>query len=333
MLDTLSELFTATKHGNGRDWWIVLQRNYNRYDTPPPLGEKAKYHKYLLDPTGIQYMGAQAIGKLWTPETWAGQSCFSPDGARYAIGNPYNGINLFRFDRCSGELFDPIHLDFSSDTTYSMGIAFSPNSRYMYATTGKYLFQYDMEAPDIPASKLAVAEYDGFLSPFPASFYQLALAPDGKIYGTAPNGSNVLHIIHQPDEPGLNCMVQQHGLQLPTYHSYTTPNVPHYRLGRLVGSACDSLGISATVQPWQNAGKMSIAPNPSDDVIVVSNADMEEGLISLYDLSGKLWLTQKVTEAQGSVTLTVKAIPAGVYFLQFKGDSGKTSNGKLVIQH
>ena len=50
-------------------------------------------------------------------------------------------------------------------------------------------------------------------------------------------------VIHQPNLPYPDCMVEQHGIKLPTYNSASLPNFPNYRLGPLDGSPCDTLGL------------------------------------------------------------------------------------------
>lgn len=266
--DTLTGMIAACRHANGRDWWLVVQENYRNLNVP--LAAEGKYHLYLFDPFGIHYTGEQQIGKLWTPQNWVGQSCFSPDGRKYAIGNIYNGVNVFDFDRCSGILSNPLHFNFLLDTTYAMGLAFSPNSRFLYVTTGLTILQFDLELPNPETNKQVVAFYDGFSSPFPTTFYQLGLAPDDRIYGSCSNSANIIHVINDPDKLGSDCQVKQHDLQLPTYHAYTIPNFAHYRLYDLPGGPCDTLGIDtpvAVTTPPKREMPMTLAPNPAGDVL------------------------------------------------------------------
>lgn len=236
ILDTLEYgKLTATRHANGRDWWIVVNESHSN-----------RYYKLLLDPSGLHIDHNQTIGA--PTSEGLGQAVFSPDGRFYV---KYNGIDaaqgslvdIYRFDRCNGQLSEhlPIQL---SDPSSSGGAAIAPNSRFLYIALSNTIYQFDLWANDIAGSKTAVAEYDGFTSPFPTQFYQLQLAADGKIYGTCPAGVNVLHVIHQPNLPGLECQVEQHGILLPTFNSFAAPNFPNYRLGSIDGSACDTLGIN-----------------------------------------------------------------------------------------
>ena len=334
--DTFTANVTACRHANGRDWWIVVEENH-RFVTLPPDG-KAKYHFYLLDPDGVHYHGEQKIGRLSSYQSFVGQTCFSPDGTRYASGNIHNGVNFFDFDRCTGQLSNPGHLDLMADSVVAMGLAFSPNSRYLYVTTGLWILQYDMEAADVAASKVNVAQYDGFESQLPTTFFQLDLAPNGKIYGSSHFGTDVLHIIHQPDQPGLACEVEQHGLKLPVYHAFTMPNVPHYRLYDVPGSVCDSLGIDgpmvAVKEPKSvRAPKMVLFPNPAFDLLTVYLEPEASGRITLMDVAGKTWAEQVKTAGLEQVLLKTAEVPSGVYFISFCADTGTRTTQKVIIQH
>ncbi|MBK7699704.1 MAG: hypothetical protein IPJ39_13695 [Saprospiraceae bacterium] len=49
--------------------------------------------------------------------------------------------------------------------------------------------------------------------------------------------------IEYPDEAGEACTVLQHSVFMPTGIARGIPNFPHYRLGPLDGSPCDTLGL------------------------------------------------------------------------------------------
>jgi PKD domain len=237
IVDTLEYgKLTAVKHANGRDWWLLSnESNTNRF-----------YHA-LLSPKGIQLLNQQTIGKA--VHFGLGQSLFSPDGHFFVTSNGIDQstgtfIDIYRFDRCSGLLSDHTVINYK-DNAWTMGAAISSNSRYLYIPSYNFIYQYDLWAADIEQSRQVVAEYDGFESPkgFAARFYLAQLAPDGKIYIATSNGTDYLHVIEEPDQPGLACKVVQHGLNLPTYNALSMPNFPNFRLGPLDGSPCDTLGL------------------------------------------------------------------------------------------
>ncbi|KAA3626927.1 MAG: hypothetical protein DWQ02_20170, partial [Bacteroidetes bacterium] len=233
--DTLGYgLLTACKHANGRDWWILA----NKY-------KSNEMYQLLLDENGVQLYNIQVLQD--TLSSGLGQAVFSPDGSKYTVYSAVSFVNgefveIFNFDRCSGLLSNHIQINFD-DNAFSTGAAISPNSRYLYAPSDLYIYQYDLWADDIASTKDTVAIYDGFGDPFATRFFLAQLAPDGKIYISANNSTNYLTVIHKPNNPGVACNVEQHGLRLPTRNFTSIPNNPYYRLGPLDGSPCDTLGL------------------------------------------------------------------------------------------
>jgi len=227
---------TATKHANGRDWWILTKRR-----------NSGRFYKILLDENRIQVKDVQEFENI-SDYSGIGQSIFSPDGSRYVAstirGNVGDDcyIDIYDFDRCTGELFNPVQITYA-DSAWSGGVAISPNSRFLYVSSFRYVYQYDLWASDIEASKDTVAAWDGFFVPpvFATTFFLAQLAPDGKIYISANNSVPYLHVINNPDLPGDSCDVCQHCIELPTWNAFSMPNFPNYRLHHLEGSPCDTL--------------------------------------------------------------------------------------------
>ncbi|MBX2929734.1 MAG: PKD domain-containing protein [Saprospiraceae bacterium] len=228
---------TATRHANGSDWWVVA-RKYG----------SDKYYRILLKKNRVENLGIQSVGLPLTSNA-IGQATFSPDGTKYAsvhltggAGDPIY-VSIFDFDRCSGELSNPVQFTYA-DTAWAGGIAISPNSRFLYVSSFRYVYQYDLHASDIEASRITVAVWDGFYDghpAFPTTFYLAQLGPDGKIYITSNSSTKYLHVINHPDSLGLACDVCQHCVELPTKNSWSMPNFPNYRLHHLEGSPCDTL--------------------------------------------------------------------------------------------
>ncbi len=227
---------TATQHANGQDWWIIIRK----YDTN-------EYYQILLNTDQVEVKNIQSVG-IPIPSNSIGQAVFSPDGSKYANvhltgtgGDPIY-VSIYDFDRCNGELNNPVQFTYV-DTAWGGGVAISPNNRFLYVSSFRYVYQYDLHAPDIEASRITVAEWDGFAQNgfFSTTFYLAQLAPDGKIYITSNTSVSYLHVINNPDLPGLLCDVCQHCIELPTWNAFSLPNFPNYRLGALEGSPCDTL--------------------------------------------------------------------------------------------
>src|SRR5690606_14587765 len=155
------------------------------------------------------------------------------------------------------------------------------------------IYQFDLEADDIGASKILVAEYDGYQSPFPTSFYKQRLGPDCRIYINSPNGVDVLHVIMYPDRPGLACEVVQHGVQLPYRNAIGIPNFPHYRTGTPY-PVCDStivLNITTPVfdLPAPEVLKLSLFPNPASEQVTIRLTEPVSDALTwrLFDALGR----------------------------------------------
>jgi hypothetical protein len=247
---------TAVKHANGRDWWVLLRR----------MGGNI-YPRFLITPRGIKVFEDQVLGISFPePPASLGQAVFSPDGSIYAkvnltgsFGDPIF-ISIFDFNRCTGQLSNPIQFTYA-DTASCAGIAISPNSRFLYVSSFRYLYQYDLWASDIEASRITVAEWDGFVENnfFATTFYLAQLAPDDKIYINSNNSVSYLHVINQPDLPGLLCDVCQHCVDLPSINSFAMPNFPNYRLHHLEGSPCDTLRQPPTAAWGYEAAALSVS--------------------------------------------------------------------------
>jgi hypothetical protein len=236
---------TAVKHGNGRDWWL------------PMADQKGnRIHILKLDDQGFKEDHTQDIGPVWD-EAGAFQATFSLDGSRLARFNPFYGLYLYDFDRCDGTLSNLRYFaDIDSMQGLVGGCAFSPNGRYLYYSFYEYVYQLDLEAADIWASRHLVAEYDEAQIDLPTWFMHMQTGPDGRIYIFTPNSTRAMHVINRPNLPWDSCKLVQHELVFPVaYANYQ--NFPNFRLGALDGSPCDTLG-------FDNHPQADFRPDPSD---------------------------------------------------------------------
>jgi len=312
---------TACRHANGRDWWLVLNKtNTNRYFI------------YLLDTEGIQLWQTQDIGVAasWTG-TGSGQAVFSPDGSKF-LRHCYDvDLLVFDFDRCAGELSNAkqVNIEHNDEFVLCHGLAVSPNSRFAYVTGGKYCHQVDLWAADLQASVVPVAIWDGTLTDtyWPTYFAQAALAPDGKIYISCPGGNITMSIIHNPDAKGANCKFEQHGLWL-IYSKNTdaTPNLPHYRLGRMLGSPCDT--VYSGPEPGLQI-EVDLYPNPTyGDLTVRISGGLYGGTMDIYNALGQYLLQKRVIDGYNSIDLSY--LPAGMYFFAVRDAGGRIlKSGKI----
>ncbi len=227
----------ACRHANGRDWWIIAISEDN-----------VTYFTFLLDPSGIRLIHAQSIGKESLPLS-VGNGAFSQQGDKFgAVDGRYwdstGVVSIFDFDRCSGLLSNPFFDTLViPEGSLGQGAVFSPDGRWFYTNSMNNLYQYDIK--DLSKARFHLATYDGFRAGEIGStqFGFWATGPDGRLYNISGSASaDHMHIIDYPNEAGEACSFRQHALKIPN-NPWSCPNFPHYRLGPLDGSPCDTLGL------------------------------------------------------------------------------------------
>ncbi|NUQ26872.1 MAG: hypothetical protein HUU34_23255, partial [Saprospiraceae bacterium] len=224
---------TAVRHANGRDWWVVVADYFSN-----------GFYRLLVTPDTILNQGLQALGD--TVPSGLGQAAFSPDGTKYARLNIYRlgqdqYVDIYDFDRCTGTFSNPVQFTYR-DTALMGGLAFSENSRFLYVSSFKYFYQFDLEAENISASRFTI----GSMLDHPDAitcFFLSQLAPNGEIITGTCGTNDSLHVIRKPNKKGNQAEFMFNGLVLPTLNFRTIPNFPYYGLGPMDGSSCDTLGI------------------------------------------------------------------------------------------
>lgn len=243
LIDTLEYgRLDVVRHANGRDWWLGVWESHSN-----------AYYKVLIDPYGVHVQGKDTVGI--PRKEGIGQAYFSPDGTKYVVisnigfGSDFYYIDVYDFDRCSGlySNHEQIHLIYNS---IGVGASIAPNSHWLYISLQNYIYKYDLFANPIKPTEELVGIYEPFNDPFPTKFLWSFLAPDNKIYIVTTSGSRTLHIIHKPDEPGMDCAFEQHGIRLPCNNNSSLPTFANYRLGPLDGSPCDTLGLDNHPKAW-----------------------------------------------------------------------------------
>lgn len=235
----------ACRHANGRDWWVIALSKYD-----------SLIYTYLLDPDGLSLVNSYENPSPMPDIVTLGQMYFSPQGDKFAMGESivnqnfevFQKITLYDFDRCTGTFS---FLDSETIESFSItgAVAFSPSGEFIYVTTYDTIYQYRYGA-DFVESQQVVGIWDGHYFFYPGDIQgtptyigAMAHGPDGKVYSVTGGSGRFLHTVEYPDEEGPDCQFEQRKLMLSTSNHLSIPNFPHFRLGPLDGSSCDTLGI------------------------------------------------------------------------------------------
>ena len=329
---------TAVRHGNGRDWWLIFQRWF------PPNGTIGTntFYKYLINSSGIQSPLQQNVG---LSHSTSGQMLFSPSSTKFAKISWRGLIEICDFDRCTGQIISCDSLQAESPgpsyPTLLGSCAFSKDERFLYiceftqSTQPSIIWQYDLTAPNIMASKDSIGGFnDYYIAP-----YSMLLAPDGKIYLSSgddrfgwpyPDTSiaytlvnSNLSVINQPDSLGPACDFQPFSFSLGGARTYYgLPNNPDYELGAWVGSPCDTLTVGLTPGPAEERGAWLQAwYNHEWNMIHVNAAQLKgrKGMLRLLDIEGRIVFEKPAEVIAGGYYTTeiyMNELASGVYVVQ-----------------
>ena len=329
-LDTLqgTDCLTAIKHGNGRDWWLMFRSAWG-------LDTNDIFYMYLVDSNGINPPIVEHAGL--TNEGYAGVITFHPSGNEFVRCSNNYQIELFDFDRCTGHISSNTIIEnkmVQPDDWYFCS-AFSASGRYLYVSTFAakvYLYQYDLQAPNIKASRITLDT-----SSYPAySGGWLKLAPDSNIYwtnrfydggcggfpycDTTYNLYNMnLSVINEPDSPGLACNFTKYSFSLGGNRTYWgLPNNPDY----------DLPGDSACI--WASTPENATPKSPLGDLKCTYIAPWEKLFVNAQNLKGKD-VTVSIYDGRGSLKFEVISLKSNAGYFTLDVDCGSWSTGLYIV--
>lgn len=328
---------TAVRHANGRDWWILLLDRVNGFVS------------FLSTPSGISQQSIQYIGS--DPSLlYYGVLVFSNDGSKLMDVGTEGQIDVFDFDRCSGQLsnFRDIGEHLTSHQYQYDAAAFSPNGNVIYVSpqwyTDKYFYQFDLTATNITASKLTLNFYPDTGIVQYLAYYSHVLAPDGKIYIVLANGyglnsqTNItahLDVIENPDVVGLGCNYTRQAFYLGGHHSTTfLPNMPYYGLGALIGSPCDTVLTSSPTLLLEEKGVLSLYPNPAYSNCSITFSYPSKGgerEIVINDINGREVARYALPQWSSVQHLKLPQLSSGIYIARLTGGEA-AANVKFVVE-
>lgn len=319
--------FTACRHGNGRDWWVIkTAASINRY------------YKFLVTPDTIigpmvQTLGYDTVSFYITP---SGQAVFSRDGTKYARSTANGKLLTLDFDRCSGELTSNRKIWVIPDSVSGLGIgargvSFSPNGRFVYANTWDQIYQYDLDEPDSSQAMLLVADVDsGSFAGYTNEF----LAPDGRIYIDNYHGtSNYLSYISNPDVKGVGCGFCQACLYIPNVGAKGIQNKVNFRLGREIGSACDTIYNDLPKLEAQQNPFIHLQPNPANNEVMITYRQLgnEPATLLITNAVGQEVYRMQLLDNNINYTLNTSSFNKGLYQVTLSTTTGQATTRLSVV--
>jgi hypothetical protein len=160
----------------------------------------------------------------------------------------------------------------------------------------------------------------------------MCLAPDGKIYISTGNGTRYMHVIHEPDQPGLACDLAQHEHYRQTWTANSIPYRPNYLLGPVDGTVCDSLGINNSVSEVEMAAALRTYPNPSEEAFTLAYAVQSmAGELELRDAAGRVVLRERLPAWSTMHNVQLHAAP-GMYHAQLRWGQQRVSTRVILTE-
>jgi Secretion system C-terminal sorting domain len=318
----------ATRHANGRDWWVISQTDH----TPT-------FYRILLHEHGGMEVDSNLIGlfKVFGPDTgMTGGGQFSPDGSMYAYADNVSSVlYLYDFDRCSGQ-FTNMRYWHRPDVSFQFALSsavFSPDSRMLYVNRDSVMFQFDTHASDVWGSMDTIAVYTSTGDPdyFRSEFGRGQLGPDGKIYISHGLGSLNYDIIDSPNAKGAACHFLRHGL-LARSHYGGLPNFPNHRLGK--AAAPCTVGIEEV-----NGTPLDIAliPNPAQSMVTVDYASIDwmqynSMRLTVTDMLGQQVYQYELPRFSALHRVDVSGYTSGMYFVTLTSPQGRILGVRKLVR-
>lgn len=312
------EPFTAVRHGNGRDWWVIV----------PEFGTN-HYTVFLLNPDGLQGPFIQTIGPDMDCRR-IGSCTFSQQGTKFARVQNCLAVTL-DFDRCTGQFSNPVSLTRPAITVGGGGLAFSPDGNRLLTCSDLQIFEADL-TQSVPQFDTAfIWDYQ-----WGVSLQHMQYAPNGTIWLNHVHRTPYFSTITQPDLPGVAMKFKSKGIALPVYTVRTLPNFPNFRLYDWPDSPCDTLGINAPVSSVNQTtvGQITVKtyPNPISDYWVIEDKTSGNAprILYIFDITGNQIYRKVLLEGEQRVSVPTAAWPIGFYCWILQFNDGTNVRGKII---
>ena len=91
--------------------------------------------------------------------------------------------------------------------------------------------------------------------------------------------------------------------------------------------------ITAVISEVAEAHEISVYPNPASDQLILSMESSPGKMVNLsvFDVLGRMILTQNIPDPAGMTTLDISTLPAGNYLLRITADHRTALERKIIV--
>jgi hypothetical protein len=346
--DSMADCVSVVRHGNGRDWWVFVS-SWSYFDMRNDITG------YLVTPDGVFPQPTQYIGPLVMYNSWK-RVKFNLDGSHVYISDPFNHVERFDFDRCTGLFSNRTIYSTTSSPYYGFwDFEVSPDETKLYAVRtlvgpqqdSSILMQFELDTSTFISSAQVLGLYKE-----PDRGGALKLGPDGKIYysmsaaipdpcydylycySTVNTTNSNLSVINYPDSAYPACDYQPFSFYLGGHKSYHgLPNNPHYEMDTLHGSPCDTLTAVGLLEPSPVQHTLNLYYDKGWQTVFINAEELKgrKATLQFYNTNGQLieYIQSRVDGGFFTHSASFASQPDGVYIIRLQTEK-EILTGKFV---
>lgn len=305
LLSHTSEQLAGLVHSNGSEFWVLTTEH-----------DSGIFYAYKVNDSGIDPPVISDAGFNFPLEV--SRIKVSPTYTKIAT-KQYENMYLLDFDNSTGLVSNKLIIHTSSAAID--GFCFSPDGNLFYEKAADdlilfsdSLYQYNLNAPDIAASRLAIANLV-WPDPWGINYYltmDMQIGPNGKIYMNQ-TCFTCLDVIHNPNVLGPGCNFEQNNIDLAgRYSGIIFPNT--LMLGKVPEP--DPLVPESSVSPIN-----IFTPNNDqvNDVFTLNPTNFTHFNYTIFNRWGEIMFEGDLKNNSWDGYLNHKPASDGVYFYRYTG--------------
>ena len=302
----------ASRHANGRDWWIIKPDIYSN-----------KFFIGLLTPQGLQ-MTNVIVPNAPNSIRCNTSSKFNIQGTKYIHYNgPYSrSVHEYDFDRCTGTLSNFVLHDISDSigsldgSLASMTISPDGSKFYIKRNTTPGLMEGLFQL-DLATDSMRLISRRGQCP---------QMMPNGKkmlFVNSFLDSNNIIQrrvgLIENPNSYFNSLIIDFFKYNHPNATMGVAPsNFAYMRLGADTLSICDSLSVITKKSSNKKLSGLVVFPNPATNHLNLVFDKNSTGTISIFDAMGKEVYSYKINNPSSELPIDLSNFTNGIYYVNYK---------------